>query len=63
MVTRRKPAGMAKAIKTTLYLPEDLHRRAKICAVERRTTLTDLIVESLKMQLGEKPKTGGKGQA
>jgi len=63
MVVKRKPAGTTKAIKTTLYLPEELHRRAKICAAERRTTLTELIVEGLKVQLAEKSKAKGRGQS
>jgi hypothetical protein len=63
MVTKRKPAGATKAIKTTLYLSEELHRRAKICAAERRTTLTELIVEGLKVQLAEKSKAKGRGQS
>jgi len=61
MVVKQRSAGLTKTIKTTLHLPEELHRRAKIYAAERRTTLTELVVEGLKIQIGEKPKERGKG--
>lgn len=34
-------------MKTTIDLPDDLYRRAKIKAVERSTTLKELLVSSL----------------
>jgi hypothetical protein len=34
-------------MKTTIDLPEDVIRRAKITAIERKTTLKDLIYHSL----------------
>lgn len=34
-------------MKTTIDLPEDLLRRAKITAAERKTTLKELVIEGL----------------
>jgi hypothetical protein len=42
-------------VKTTLYLPETLHRQAKVYAARHATTVTDLVVEGLKARLRELP--------
>ncbi len=39
-------------MRTTLDLPDDLLRRAKIAAVERGTTLRDLVGQALTRELG-----------
>lgn len=41
-------------MRTTLDLPDDLVRQAKITAVERGITLRDLVVEGLRHALKEK---------
>ncbi len=38
-------------MRTTLDLPEDLLRRAKIAAVQRRSTLRDLVASGLRREL------------
>jgi hypothetical protein len=43
------------SVKTTLYLPEALHRQAKIYAARHRTTLTELVLEGLRARLKERP--------
>ena len=37
--------------RTTIYLPEDLHRNLKIKAANQKTTLTDLIIEAIEKDL------------
>jgi hypothetical protein len=41
-------------MRTTLELPDDLLRRAKIAAIERGTTLRELIGKALAQELGVK---------
>ena len=48
--------GGASVVKTSIHLPEDLWRRAKILAVEERKDLRDLLIEGLQLVL-----TRGKG--
>lgn len=43
------------SVKTTLYLPEALHRQAKIYAARHGTTLTELVLEGLRARLKERP--------
>lgn len=45
-------------VKTTVHLPEDLWRQAKIRALEERRDLRDLLIEGLQLVLGRKK--GGK---
>jgi hypothetical protein len=47
-------------VKTTLHLPEDLWRAAKIRALEERSDLRTLLIRGLEHVLAEKPKAGGK---
>ena len=47
-------------IKTTLYLPESLHRQARVYAARHSTTLTELVIEGLKTRLKERPKEEAK---
>ena len=37
--------------RTTIYLPEDLHRNLKIKAAKQKTTMTDLIIEAIEKDL------------
>ncbi len=37
--------------RTTIYLPEDLHRNLKIKAANQKTTMTDLIIEAIEKDL------------
>jgi plasmid stability protein len=46
-------------VKTTLYLPETLHRQAKVYAARHGTTMTDLVVDGLRKQLKERPEEAG----
>jgi hypothetical protein len=46
-------------IKTTVELPEDLWRAAKIRAMDERHDLRSLIIAALKTHLKTKPKRGG----
>jgi len=55
MKTAPTPVGVPLRVKTTLYLPEALHRDAKIYAARYGTTLTDLIIEGLQARLKECP--------
>jgi len=41
--------------RTTVYLPDRLHRQAKVFAARHGTSLTDLIIEGLKLRLKERP--------
>jgi hypothetical protein len=58
MAARRSPSRRteAKPVKTTIELPEDLWRKAKIRAVEDRTNLRALIVRGLELALAERNK-------
>lgn len=40
-------------MKTTIELPEEILQRAKITAIQRKTTLKELIYQSLLRELGE----------
>jgi hypothetical protein len=40
-----------KLKRTTLYLPEDMHRKLKVKAAEAETTMTDLIIYSIEKYL------------
>lgn len=40
-----------KTIKTTLYLPEDLHADLKIQAVKLRTSMTKIIIQAIQGEL------------
>ena len=37
--------------RTTIYLPEDLHKNLKIKAANQKTTMTDLIIEAIEKDL------------
>jgi hypothetical protein len=57
----RKPAAGKEGVpvvKTTVHLPEDLWRAAKIRALEERRDLRDLLIEGLQLVLARKK--GGK---
>ncbi len=49
----RKPvkSGEAATVKTTLVMPEELWRRAKVRAMEQRRDLRDLLLEGLELVL------------
>lgn len=48
--------------RTTVYLPPELHRRAKIAAIEKKITLSDLVVLALAAYLeGEEARHGKRG--
>jgi hypothetical protein len=47
-------------MRTTLDLPDDLMKRAKIAAVERGSTLRDLVAEALRRLLAEQSAPGRK---
>lgn len=55
----RKPptAGEMSMVKTTLLMPEDLWRRAKVRALEEKCDLRDLLIEGLELVL-KRPKGG-----
>lgn len=44
-------------MRTTLDLPDELLKRAKITAVERGTTLRELVRHALEQELGQSPRT------
>lgn len=44
-------------MKTTIDLPDDLYRRAKIKAVEQSTTLKDLLISSLAVSVSTSSQT------
>jgi hypothetical protein len=46
-------------LKTSVDIPDDLWKAAKILAVEERKDLKDIIVEALKEYLRKKKKVGG----
>jgi len=46
------PSDLKNNLKrTTIYLPEDLHRNLKIKAANQKTTMTDLIIEAIEKNL------------
>ena len=51
--------GESAMVKTTLLMPEDLWRRAKIRAMEERCDLRDLLLEGLELAL-KRNKGGGR---
>jgi hypothetical protein len=53
---RRKEGHM---VKTTVDLPEELWRAAKIRAMDERTDLRSVIIAALDAHLKAKPKRGG----
>ena len=48
-------------MKTTVEIPDDLHRQAKAEAAARGRKLQDLIVEGLRLVLKARPKEPGRG--
>ncbi len=59
----RKPALGKEGkpvVKTTVHLPEQLWRAAKIRAMDERTDLRSLLIRGLEIVLAQKPKKGGK---
>ncbi len=46
-------------VKTTLLLPEDLWRAARVRALDERTNLRILLIRGLELVLAQKPKKGG----
>jgi hypothetical protein len=59
MPQKRKSTARAKEsrpVKTTLELPEDLWRAARIRALDERTNLKALIVRGLELVLAQPPK-------
>jgi hypothetical protein len=49
-----KQKGSNRRVRTTVWLPDSLHRAAKLYAIRGETTLTELIVKGLKAQLKER---------
>jgi hypothetical protein len=47
MVTKKNNTD----VRTTLYLPRDLHSQLKIEAVKRGSSMTRLLIESIKKEL------------
>ena len=39
-------------VRTTLYIPRTLHSQLKIDAVRRGTSMTQLVIEAIKKELG-----------
>ncbi len=48
---RANKPGEPTMVKTTLLMPEDLWRRAKVRAMEERRDLKDLLLEGLELVL------------
>ena len=48
-------------MKTSVDIPDDLWKAAKILAVEESKDLRDIIIEALQEHLGKKAKVRGKG--
>ncbi len=60
MTPKGHPRGMGeRTIKTTVDLPEELWRAAKIKAMDERTDLRSVIIAALEAHLKSKPKRGG----
>jgi hypothetical protein len=59
----RKPRtgkeGQPAMVKTTVHLPEELWRAAKIRAMDERSDLRSLLIRGLELVLAQKPKKGG----
>jgi hypothetical protein len=49
-------------MRTTIDLPDDVLRQAKIAAVERGTTLKELVGQALTRELGLAAKSDGRGR-
>ena len=45
-------------VKTTIDIPEDLYKKAKIQAVEQGVTLKQIVITSLRKELEETPRVG-----
>ncbi len=50
-IRKSAPAVIPRTVKTTLLMPEELWRRAKVRAVEERRDLKDLLLEGLELVL------------
>ncbi len=60
MTPKGQPREKAeKVVKTTVDLPEDLWKAAKIRAMDERTDLRSVIIAALEQHLKTKPKKGG----
>lgn len=60
MTPKGRPRGKGeRVIKTTVDLPEELWRAAKIRAMDGRTDLRSVIIEALTALLKTKPKKEG----
>jgi hypothetical protein len=46
-------------VKTTFYLPEKVWREARVLALDRRTSLTALMLEALQLYLKQQKKEAG----
>lgn len=55
-MTKTKKAPAVEKIKTTVELPVELHKRARILGIELGTDLRALIVEGLEMRLAAEKK-------
>lgn len=40
-----------KSVRTTLYIPKDLHSKLKIEAIKRETSMTQLVIEAVQKEL------------
>jgi len=58
---RARETEDGEVVKTSVHLPEDLWRRAKMLALEERTDLRSLIIEGLKLALSKRKKGGRNG--
>jgi hypothetical protein len=47
-----KPRGARATVKTTIDLPEQLWRAAKVRAIDERTDLRGIVIAALKLYLG-----------
>jgi hypothetical protein len=52
-LTGKAMAG--KLMKSTLYLPENVHKQARIYCVRHGLTLTEFVLEAVKARLKERP--------
>lgn len=52
--TPKQRKGGVSVIKTTVHLPEDLWREAKVRALDERKDLRTLIIEGLRLVLARK---------
>jgi hypothetical protein len=60
---RRQPTDEPAMVKTTLLMPDDLWRRAKVRAIEEGCDLRDLLLEGLEMRLAAQGRTAKEGVA